>query len=550
MEAINQGEGHQETEHHDEKKSVLKKVKAKAKKIKDTVAGHHGNHDHDHDHDDDEMETEHEVHAGHSFVPGLDQEVARLKGTDTASERTTATLPTSKPAYFETFDPAAPGRPMAMSEPGDYQTLDPSRARHVPGQGDILGHSRTDTGRPMPPSKPGDYQTFDPSTTRYVPGQEDILGHSRTDTGRHMRSEERPYAPRNTPVGAHSGLGHGSVGLGVEQRGISEEIGGVLERPSDLEEDPHAPKGVLKAFAPHKYQAKVTDPTGKGSEEIGVTPILHRLDRMHICDESGGEQQQKHTTGREESLFKPSLDDETEPSTDKKLFTGTHDQFSPEPITPETSTLLETRESEPQSLNTTRSASSESLDKHSQQKEGSYTEKVSSAASMVADKAKQATAIVTSKLSEYSGGAQEGSVSHKVAAMLQENVGPVLEKVAEMGSTVASKVESGPRTEPELEQVKMPVDKGVSMKEYLAEKLKPSEEDRALSELITESLPLHKQREDPNEMGHEDGGSGEASPGRGVLDKIKDAASSLFGKGDETKALSEGSKNDTSASGY
>ena len=65
METINQGDGHQETQHHDEKKSVLKKVKAKAKKIKDTVTGHHGNHDHDHDHDndDDEMERDHEAHG-------------------------------------------------------------------------------------------------------------------------------------------------------------------------------------------------------------------------------------------------------------------------------------------------------------------------------------------------------------------------------------------------------------------------------------------------------------------------------------------------------
>jgi len=287
-----------------------------------------------------------------------------------------------------------------------------------------------------------------------------------------------------------------------------------------------------------------------GSEEIGVTPILHRLDRMNIRDESGGRQQQKGTTGQEEDLFKPSLGHETTPSTNKKLFTGTHDQFSPEPITPETSTLLETPESELQSLDTTQSTRPESHDKYSEQNQGSYTEMVSSAASMVTDKAKQATTMVTSKLAEYSGGTQEGSISNKVVTMVQGKVGPVLEKVAEMGSTVASKVESDPRTEPELEQIKMPVDKGVSMKEYLAEKLRPGEEDRVLSELITETLPLHKQTVDVTQTGHEDGGSGLASPGKGVLGKIKDAATSLFGKGVEAKPLSEGSDNDNSASGY
>ena len=40
-----------EDKHHHEKKSVLKNVKAKAKKIKETLTGHGHNHDHDHDYD-------------------------------------------------------------------------------------------------------------------------------------------------------------------------------------------------------------------------------------------------------------------------------------------------------------------------------------------------------------------------------------------------------------------------------------------------------------------------------------------------------------------
>lgn len=39
-----------EDEHAHERKSVIKKVKAKAKKIKDTLRKH-GHHDHEHDHD-------------------------------------------------------------------------------------------------------------------------------------------------------------------------------------------------------------------------------------------------------------------------------------------------------------------------------------------------------------------------------------------------------------------------------------------------------------------------------------------------------------------
>lgn len=46
-------------EHHREKPSVLKKVKAKAKKIKDTLKKHGHGHTHDHEHDDD---YHHDVH--------------------------------------------------------------------------------------------------------------------------------------------------------------------------------------------------------------------------------------------------------------------------------------------------------------------------------------------------------------------------------------------------------------------------------------------------------------------------------------------------------
>lgn len=63
-------EGHKD-EDHGEKKSVLKKVKAKAKKIKDSIKEHvgHGHEVHD-DHDDDEddeMDMDPEIHNTHGM---------------------------------------------------------------------------------------------------------------------------------------------------------------------------------------------------------------------------------------------------------------------------------------------------------------------------------------------------------------------------------------------------------------------------------------------------------------------------------------------------
>lgn len=69
-------EGHDyNEEHHGEKKSVIKKVKEKAKKLKNTITKHghgHGDSDQHQDHqdeeddDDDEMEKDAEVHGAPS----------------------------------------------------------------------------------------------------------------------------------------------------------------------------------------------------------------------------------------------------------------------------------------------------------------------------------------------------------------------------------------------------------------------------------------------------------------------------------------------------
>ena len=65
-------------------------------------------------------------------------------------------------------------------------------------------------------------------------------------------------------------------------------------------------------------------------------------------------------------------------------------------------------------------------------------------------------------------------------------------KFAGVGSAVKSKV---PGTGNGIEKES---DKGVSVKDYFAEKLRPSDEDRALSEVTSETL--HKRNEEPVEL--------------------------------------------------
>lgn len=169
--------------------------------------------------------------------------------------------------------------------------------------------------------------------------------------------------------------------------------------------------------------------TFAGGEKAGVTPVIQSFDKMKIYDESklnSGEKQSLYS-GEKQSLPTGTGDFLT------SLPTGSHDQFSPELSPPE----RKSTEDNPQE---------NVLGRPSNQ--GSYTEKFSSATSAIADKAVSAKNAITSKLGygekHHRGNAQERGVEGQ--------------------------------------------DKGISVKDYLAEKLKPGEEDRALSEVISEAF--------------------------------------------------------------
>ncbi|XP_061956633.1 low-temperature-induced 65 kDa protein-like [Populus nigra] len=493
--------------YHHEKKSVLKKVMDKAKKLKDKVKLHGHGHGHDYheghvpddndlyeedDDEDEEMVEDPEVHGASAY--------------DSAAIRSS-----------------------------------------VQGQGLRLGNPRTSYGNPTTMQK--EHTGTDPMKSSLL--EQEVL------VGRTTALKEVHHAPVNSPASVSPATveqrrdAYPVKGFVHEQERIRGQPEVNLKIPVGLEEDPHAPKGRLGDHAPSNYQTKVTDPTGSGGKEAGITPILHSFDKMNIYDESRGEKQNLSTGSRDGQLSLPP--------------TGSHDQFSAEPLKAKEHTLGGIG------------------DKPSNQ--SSYTEKISSATTAISDKAKAATNVIASNLGygERDNNIKEHTMTHegqgqnaakpastveygkKIATTVTEKLTPVYEKVAGVGSTVMSKLHgntnASTNTSNEAESRIKGKDKAVSVKDYFAEKLRPGEEDMALSEVISETLNNGKTETGMWKNGRPLGkvtdseevekrlGSGEEEnsdeitdsvsvhiPAKAVVDKLKGAVGSLFVKSEESRA--------------
>ncbi|CAA2981594.1 Hypothetical predicted protein [Olea europaea subsp. europaea] len=352
--------------------------------------------------------------------------------------------------------------------------------------------------------------------------------------------------------------------MGREEANMRVKIG----QPVGLEEDPHSPKNIPEAIPPSNYQSKVADPTGTGGKEADVGPLVHQFDKMNVQDQTG-----------------PKSKSESE----QRLYTGSHNQFAPQTtpttdqFTPQSNTIrTETGSENPEST-------LERLDpsKKEDTQPDTLTGKLSYATSAIADKAISAKNVVVSKLGY--GGHEEGGheesrdsqkpvseptkpvsetaseYAHSVAATMTEKLAPVYHKVADASSTVISKVQgSGIQDEGGERAAHLGIegaatkgtDKGLSVKDYLAEKFRPGDEDKALSEAI--SSALHKKKGETGKSGEEkpiekvteseqlarrlgtgtenkrEGedalSAGNESKGTGMVDKIKDAVGSWLGK--------------------
>ncbi|XP_071728945.1 low-temperature-induced 65 kDa protein-like [Rutidosis leptorrhynchoides] len=238
----------------------------------------------------------------------------------------------------------------------------------------------------------------------------------------------------------------------------------IAERPvsgigghTGMEKDPYA-ANVAEA-PPANYQTKVDDPTNGGGKEVGITGVLKSFDKMSVYDH--------------EPHLKATKPDQEKP--DQHVFTGSHDQFKPETVE---SPPLDTIATDPSN------------------KDRSYSQKIKFATSAVTDKAAAVKGTIVSKLS--SSGAKKGDATdkshegntkpysatdyaHVVADTLSGTLGPVYEKVARAGSSVMSKMQ-GSGQEENTENVGSP---RVRVKEYLVNTFKPGDDDKMLSETIT-----------------------------------------------------------------
>ncbi|CAA7059595.1 unnamed protein product [Microthlaspi erraticum] len=550
---------HPEEEEHQEKgaSKVLKKVKEKAKKIKNSLTKHGHEHDHDvHEEDDEYDEQDPEMHGAPVY------ESSAMRGGVT-------------------------GQPESLSHPGETNV--PAPEEIIPPGTKVFPVVSSDYTKPVE-AEPlldtvyGHEALSDPDPVRMTDREErrGEYSHPLRDMSEREESREAHQMPMNTPASLLSGTEDVTSTFAP---GEDEYLGGQrkvnIERPRGLEEDSAAPGGGSSYLSGvSNYQSKVTDPTQQGGGEAGVPEIAESLGRMKVTDESsnqksglgferdmprdqefglkkesgigkdspagfggksgagigkdfptrGHEFDQKNDSGidknsatglgsasiaglgedyparglKNESGFSgesgpglekdlplPARNDDAKVETvlGRDLPTGSHDQFSPELSPPKKIDDFEGTRDEA--------------------KPSTYTEKIGSATSFVTDKAIAAKNAVASKLgySGESGGGGGGvqtqspvgvdettprsatGYGQKVAGTVAEKLTPVYEKVKETGSNVMTKLPlSGGGSVTEEKQ--QGVDKGVSTRDYFAEKLRPGEEDKALSEVIAEKLHL------------------------------------------------------------
>lgn len=260
-----------------------------------------------------------------------------------------------------------------------------------------------------------------------------------------------------------------------------------------------------------------------GIDEIkDITPLEESLERLNVHDEP------KPTT---EPKIQPSVaDTEYSPAAARS-----HDQFVPH-FSNATKTQTEYPH-EPASTDINRKnqkipSGYEESAVETQSKPKSYTDEIEiDEASKLGNDEK-----FEQQKSENASSNMSGSITEQgknIAYSVTEKLAPVYGKVAEVGSAVKSKV-YGTETKNEVQEDH---EKGFTVKDNLVEKLRPSEEDKALSEVISEALLRNKGKEET--LKKENGSFEESnviSPGKGVVDKVKDVVGSWFAKSGENQS--------------
>ncbi|TXG70900.1 hypothetical protein EZV62_005835 [Acer yangbiense] len=600
-------EGDQGEQHH-EKKSVFTKVKARAKKMKDSLTGHGHGLDEEGDEDDQEKFEDPRIHDSPKY--------------DSAASKTTAgqvgNLGTSGVDHGRStamdVDPLKPN-----VKPGsNFHGQEGTKGQHRVTLGSVMGEDVTHASQNKPVTHYDDATTgiHDHNTKDNVP--------SSTVTG------DLPHGPPFHPPGiSHGrdnvpvkgdvldppGIHHHSSRDNVPSTRTSDDGRKIrddvpsrttakdnLERPKGQEEDFAAPKDSSGDYTSANYQSKVTDPTEKGGEAAGVSSILQSFEKMKVKDGS----KEMGKTRPEHNLPAARNKDQLPTSVAP---TGSHDQFSPELSPPKPFTAgRETFDStKPQEHDYLHDHELEADDRPSKQS-SSYTDKISSpttgiaADKAVSDKNVEASTLgygdkdnTTGVLDHEGDGGKPSSDQSSYTEKISSATSAIADRAVSAKNLVALKLGYGEKdnevpgtgtgTYSTANQQQQQQQHGVegdnqekgggSMKgSYFAEKLKPGEEDKALSEVITESLhkrkpeqqqkeeaaprlegevisdAMHKRNDDPDDEVNRPTGKvtqTERVPHRlgntkddqtlvnkGMVEKIKGAVGSWLGTGDQS----------------
>ncbi|XP_058082688.1 low-temperature-induced 65 kDa protein-like isoform X5 [Magnolia sinica] len=329
---------------------------------------------------------------------------------------------------------------------------------------------------------------------------------------------------------------------------------GVIHSAVVEEEDHHEKKSVLKKVKDKAKKIKHTlakkthvsdsdhDDDRNPAYEVHTTVIREDDDDEDSEDEpevhgapSGNEAGFPHL---DRSFQAMNLSDKANPPT------GSPDQFSPESTSEKAPIIQENLHPVPDTNN-------ESQPSKDQPHASSYTQKISSATSALAQRAVSAKNAVASKLGYGQSGSATSTPSSggtEYGRRIVEKLAPVYGKVADAGCAVVSKIQgSGNRSESPESEVKVTEtesgvkrsDTGVSVSEFVAEKLRPGDEHKALSEMICDAI--QKKREEPESgsvqppVAERVSVSGGDGSGKGVVERFRGAVGSVFGMGGRSR---------------
>ncbi|XP_045808404.1 low-temperature-induced 65 kDa protein-like isoform X1 [Trifolium pratense] len=548
-------EENQSSDH--EKKSVLNKVKAKAKKIKDTIKkhgqqvldngnGHNNQIQHTPDDDDGDLDDDKEIVQ--------DRELNQVPIYDSEDVKS----PTSTPESEKVENLGNSGIDIEGTKVKGEEPY-----HDTPVEGDSLiteinQNIANDQAKTFPvEEKPEQYKAN---------LEKPAIVFEEYPQKQGIKTEEYTLPNYQINHTDPSGAENDEIKDNIKPLEESLERINVHDDEPKLTKEPKIQSSVADIkYPPEAYtllddQTKDTHPNEEGSDEVkGITPLEESLERLNVHDES------KPTT---EQKFQPSVaaDNEYPPAA-----VVSHDQFVPD-LSDATKTQNEyPQETASTDINRDFEIPSETREPFNnitttadiqpgyeesvktQPKHKSYTDEIE-----ISQPAEEVDTTIRPEDDEVSklgidekGDEQKSENGKNIGYSLTEKLTPVYGKVAEVGNAVKSKV-YGTNDGSETKNG----DKGVTVKDYLAEKLKPSEEDKALSEVISEAL--HKGKEDP--LKKEDGkvdseveksekvfeDSNVNSQGKGVVGKVKDVVGSWFVKspqgGGSGEDLSENKK--------